>query len=223
MKTYWEIQGPNKAPQGPCIAFYKYDGSNIRVEWSRKKGLACPWVKFGSRNVLIDGTHPLGAAINVFFDTYGEDLDKAIRKNKLFNGVKIVTVFCEYYGPNSFAGLHEDGDDMKVTLFDVNLHKKGFLLPRDFLKCFGHLDIAEVVYEGNFGPEFVKDVRDGKYPVKEGVVAKGVRAGKKNPQHSLWMAKAKTKWWMDTLKQKSRESDVFRQALADNMKEQGEM
>jgi hypothetical protein len=218
MKQYWEIPGPNKAPQSPCIAFYKYDGSCIRAEWSRKGG----WNKFGSRHVLLDVNHPqLGGAIPLFLKTYADDLERVIKKNKLFRGVQTVTVFCEYYGPNSFAGLHEANDDMAITLFDVNLHKKGLLTPRDFLKSFGHLDIAEVVYEGNFGPEFIKDIRDGKYPVGEGVVAKGVRAGKKNQQHGIWMAKAKTKWWMDTLKQKSRESAAFRQALADNMKEQG--
>ena len=45
MEQYPHIEGSTKAPIGePCIAFYKYDGSNLRFEWSPKKG----WHKFGT-------------------------------------------------------------------------------------------------------------------------------------------------------------------------------
>ena len=50
MKQYPSIMGSSKAPQKPCIAFEKYDGSNMRFEWTRK----CGWCKFGCRNRLID-------------------------------------------------------------------------------------------------------------------------------------------------------------------------
>ena len=33
MKQYWEIPGPSRAPNEPCIAFRKEDGSNFRAEW----------------------------------------------------------------------------------------------------------------------------------------------------------------------------------------------
>lgn len=52
MKDYPSIPGSSKAPQLPCIAFKKYDGSNIRAEWSKKRG----WYKFGTRTQLIDKT-----------------------------------------------------------------------------------------------------------------------------------------------------------------------
>jgi hypothetical protein len=51
MEQYPSIEGSSKAPLGkPCIAFYKYDGSNLRWEWNPKKG----WFKFGTRHELFD-------------------------------------------------------------------------------------------------------------------------------------------------------------------------
>jgi hypothetical protein len=216
MKTYWKISGPNKAPKSYCTAFYKYDGSNIRIEWSKKKG----WHKFGSRNVLIDETSFLGESISLFQNTYAEDLSKIIKDNKIFRGADSVTAFCEFYGEKSFAGYHEPGDEMKIILFDMNINKKGIMPPRDFIKTFGKLEIPEVIYEGIFGPAFVQDIKDGKYTVKEGVVAKGVNQNKKKSQHSLWMAKVKTKWWIDELKNKALKDAKLSSVLQDNMQEQ---
>ncbi len=159
MKQYPEIQGSNKAPREYCIAFEKYDGSNIRVEWSRKRG----WYKFGSRKVLIDGTHPLGDAMQIFLNTYGDDLEKIFRKDKLFRNCQNVTVFNEYFGPNSFAGWHDPDDEKEIVLFDISIYKKGIMSPRDFVKMFGHLKIPKIIYEGNFNESFIQDVKDGKY------------------------------------------------------------
>lgn len=40
MLQYPSILGVKKMPLGhKCYAFYKYDGSNLRFEWSPKKGL----------------------------------------------------------------------------------------------------------------------------------------------------------------------------------------
>jgi hypothetical protein len=50
MYRYPEIDGPSKAPHEHCLAFDKLDGSNMRFEWSPKRG----WYKFGSRGQLID-------------------------------------------------------------------------------------------------------------------------------------------------------------------------
>lgn len=61
-----------------------------------------------------------------------------------------------------------------LTLFDVNLYKRGIMSPRDFVRNFGDLPYAaEVVYDGTLNQEFISDVRNGHYPVVEGVVAKG--------------------------------------------------
>ena len=170
MKQYPEISGSSKAPLGkPCIAFYKYDGSNLRFEWSRKQG----WHKFGSRTQLIDKSDPiLGPAIPLFLNTMGDEI--ARRCQKLEKGLQQVIVFAEFLGPNSFAGKHEPNDPKELRLFDVNLYKRGIMKPREFVRGFGDLPYAaQVVYDGNLNKQFIEDVRKGVYPVWEGVVAKG--------------------------------------------------
>lgn len=217
MKTYWDIQGPSKAPQTYCIAFDKLDGSNLRFEWNKKTG----WHKFGTRQLMFDQTDPnWSLAIPIFMEKYAEPIEKVL-KSKQFRAVEKVTAFCEFYGPNSFAGWH-DFTDMTLTLFDVEIYKKGFVLPRDFIKFFGHLDIPKVIYEGNFGRQLIDDVKEGKYPVtSEGVVCKGIVHGKKkSDQHGLWMAKIKTKKWMAELRKRYTESEMFRKQLMDNEREQ---
>jgi hypothetical protein len=216
MKQYLEIQGPNKAPRQYCIAFDKYDGSNIRAEWTRKRG----WDKFGSRKVLMDETHPLGDAIDIFLNTYGDDLEKIFKKDKLFRNCQNVTVFGEYFGPNSFAGWHDPNDEKEIVMFDVSIHKKGMMSPRDFVKMFGHLKIPKIIYEGNFNESFIQDVKDGKYSVIEGIVAKG-NLPHGRPPHNLWMAKVKTKTWLDKLKVEAIEHpERFKNQLIDNILEQ---
>ena len=216
MKLYPEIQGPNKAPQSHCIAFYKYDGSCIRYEWTRKKGFN----KFGSRKVLIDKTHPLGESIEIFMNIYSKELENIFKNYKIFRNCQNVTVYGEFFGPNSFAGWHSENDEKQIVLFDVNIYKKGFLPPREFLKMFGHLKVPLVIYEGNFGKKFIQDVKNGEYPVVEGVVAKGLLSHGK-PPHNLWMAKCKTNWWIKELKiRATQEPNKYSQVLQDNLIEQ---
>lgn len=208
--------GPNKAPRSQCVAFYKYDGSNIRCEWSKKKG----WYKFGSRTVLIDRTAPLGDSIDIFLRTYGEALEKIFIDNKRFREAQNITVFCEYFGDNSFAGQHDPDDEKYVILLDVSIHKKGIMSPIDFLRTFYMVDTPPVIYTGNFSNEFIQGVKDGKYPVNEGVVAKGLLSKRKDG-HNLWMAKCKTRSWMERLKTKAEESpEKFDQILKENVQEQ---
>lgn len=218
MKEYPSIEGPSKAPRLPCIAFFKYDGSNLRFEWSRKRGFH----KFGTRRRLFDTTDPhYGSAIEIFENKYSADLTQIFTKNKLFRGIDRVTAFCEFLGPNSFAGVHDQNDQMDVILFDLYLQKaNNFLPPRDFLNAFGHLDIAEVVYEGNFNKQFIEDIMAGKYVGEnEGIVAKGVINGKRK-SGGLWRAKVKTKWWLEELKKRATDSAEFRKLFQDNLKEQ---
>jgi len=173
------------------IAFDKLDGSNLRFGWQRKKG----WHIFGTRTRLFDASNPeYGCAIELFKQTYAEGIEKVIRDNKDYRGVTECIAFCEFFGPSSFAGWHDFFDPNCVTpepkelvLFDVNIHKRGFVLPREFLNNFRHLKIPKVIYEGRFGPQFVDDIKESRYPVTlEGVVCKGIIEGKKkNPQHGL--------------------------------------
>lgn len=92
MKSYIEIPGPSKALHLPMIAFDKLDGSNLRFEWSRKRG----WYKFGTRNRMFDETDKdFGSAIEIFLETFGESLDRIARLE--YNGAPLVA-FCEFFG-----------------------------------------------------------------------------------------------------------------------------
>lgn len=183
MKPYWSIPGPSKAPRKPCVAFYKYDGSNLRWEWSKKRG----WYKSGCRKRLIDASdEQFGKAVPLFLNNYADQIEEVFRQ-KYFRNIKSVIIYTEFFGPNSFAGDHVDADPKELRLIDVNPFKKGLLGPREFLNMFGHLPfVAEVVYEGNLNDSFIADIREGRYPVNEGVVCKG------GSGHDLWMVKIKT-------------------------------
>ena len=188
MKEYPKIDGSNKAPIGKqCIAFVKYDGSNLRWEWSPKKG----WYKFGTRTRLFDATDEMfGEAIPLFQDTLGPEIAKRIKD--IERGVQSAIVFTEFFGPNSFTGMHNPADPKELRLFDVNLYKRGIMRPRDFVKNFGDLPFAaQVIYQGTLNHEFITDVRNSVYPVVEGVVAKG----------DDFRIKIKTKAYLERLKE----------------------
>jgi len=166
-------------------------------------------------------------AIEIFYKTLAEPLERIFHDNKdikiyLSRQNSIMTVFMEYVGPNSFAGVHVPGDPMELVLFDTAVDRRGMMTPRDFVKTFGHLRIAKVVYEGNFNTEFIQDVRNGKYDVIEGVVAKGLRPTGK-PPHNIWMAKVKTLTWLNKLRGLAESKpELFGKVLGENVKEQTE-
>jgi hypothetical protein len=204
MKKYPKIPGPAGGHHKQCYAFVKYDGSNIRFEWSKKRG----WYKFNTRKTMIDQNTPIfGSAIPLFLQKYGDDLEKIFKSEKLFFGVQSVVVFAEWFGELSFSGKHVPWDKKyDIVLFDVNPHKKGFLGPKQFLDTFGHLKVAELIYTGNFGDWLVESVRKetidikSKYDIQvdfpEGVICKGAEA---NP-HKQWSCKIKTDRYKEALK-----------------------
>lgn len=205
MKSYPSIDGPSKAPKKPCYVFVKYDGSNLRAEWSRKRG----WYKFGTRKCMVDSTDPIfGKAPELFVAKYGDDLEEVFRKDKFFRSVDSVVVFFEFFGSKSFGGMHfPDDPAWDVVLFDVNPVKKGFLGPKDFVKHFGHLKIAELLCTANMGEELIQNVRqelipiESKYEIRaeipEGVICKGG-----DGIHDFWMAKIKTNRYKEELKRR---------------------
>ncbi len=200
MKAYPKILHWTNSPLGlPCIAFDKLDGSNIRFEYSRKRG----WYKFGTRKMMIDDQHEdFGDAIALFENKYQESLSRIFRDKKIFRGVKTFIAFVEYYGKNSFAGWHDSDDEMDVVLFDIWVLKKGFIPPRELIKTFGDtLELPSVVYEGNFNKDFIRRVSEGIYNLKEGIVAKGVLE-KAHPGRNVWMTKVKTQEWLLKVKSK---------------------
>jgi hypothetical protein len=203
MKHYPSLPGPSQAPHGPCYGFLKLDGSNIRMEYSHKRG----WYKFGTRNLMFDVTSELfGPAIPLFLQKYGDELPKVFKSSKELRGVSNFVVFCEWFGAKSFAGQHEHDDPKDIVLFDVNPIKKGILGPKMFLDLFGHLPVAELVFQGNFGPEIEQNVREekvdlvSKYEIKteipEGVICKT------GDRHELTMWKVKTNRYREELKRR---------------------
>ena len=192
MKEYPSIARSDKAPVGEqCVAFYKYDGSNLRFEWSMNQG----WYKFGTRHRLFDKTDSdYGSAVPLFMGKIAPQLDEVFKRE--FKKIKMMTVFMEFFGPSSFAGQHLLTEEKELRLIDVCPYKKCMVNPHDFIKMFGHLDFsAEVIYKGVLTEQFINDVRSGKYPVVEGVVCKG------GDRHKLWMAKIKTDSYRQRLKE----------------------
>ena len=113
-------------------------------------------------------------------------------------------MFTEYFGPNSFAGLHKPDDPKRLVLFDVQAEPDGMLGPDRFIADFGHLPIARVVYRGKLSGKFAEEVRTGKYGVMEGVVCKGGSGGP-----DLWLAKIKTYAYLERLKRAFGEQRIW--------------
>jgi len=69
-------------------AFDKLDGSNIRAEFSSKKG----FYKFGSRKILLDeNSKPLGKAIELIQDTYAKGLGEVFKDQRWDNMLGTIT------------------------------------------------------------------------------------------------------------------------------------
>ena len=202
MKKYPKIYHHNKGNFGSyCYAFNKLDGSNIRGEWdqklSKKSTSTLGFRKFGTRNQIISNiNHPFSESIDLFMDKYSENMDKIFREDTYFRGIRKITIYLEYFGKNSFAGQHEDNDTKNLILLDVERFQKGFVEPKNFIDKFEHLDIPDIIYQGEYNEEFINKVRDGSYNVTEGVVCKGTENKK------VWMTKIKTLEWLYKVKDK---------------------
>jgi len=189
-------------PDGRCIAFEKYDGTNLHWEWDRDFG----WHSFGPRrdefNLTDEGIQlfiqqhaHLRQSVDVFRATLADGIEEVFRAHPNYRELQSLKVFTEFFGPNSFAGLHKEGDPKELRLFDVLAEPLGMIGPKQFVADFGHLHSARVVYEGKLTGKFTEDVRLGKYGVSEGVVCKGGSGGA-----DVWMIKVKTHAYMERLK-----------------------
>ena len=195
MKSYPKILHYNSGPLGEkCYAFYKHDGSNIRLEWGKKRG----FYKFGSKSVMIDRNTPiLGESIDLFLNKYGDDLDRIFRSK--YKSVENFVVFAEFFGKNSFAGQHIVSDKKDIILFDVNQYKRGFLPPQEFVDRFGIVEIPKIVYQGTYDHLLIKSVKNNELNLEEGVVCKGFMKTKREG-NIVWMSKIKTDSWIKQVK-----------------------
>jgi len=188
MKSYPSID-KKFAKKESYYFFDKLDGSNIRAEWSKKKG----FYKFGSRNQLIDETHDLLGESVLLIKELEEIFTKIAKKEKIDRFI----AFFEYYGENSFAGSHQD-EKHKVVLFDVNIYKKGFMPPNNFVKIFENkIEIPKLLYIGKPTTPFLDSVKDG---TLEGMTFEGVIGKRLKGKTTIDYFKAKNIEWVDRLK-----------------------
>lgn len=158
--------------------------------------------------------------LSVFFnENIKEYLKDIILKNTakgcLFNGADEITFYFEWYGEHSFAGVHQEGDEMHLALIDVNMKKRGYIEPKIFYDLFNgneKIEIPELIYRGKLTDEFIKSINDNDWTkddakyinVKEGVVCRRstLMKGQRMPK-----VKIKTKWWLNMLHEKYSEEE----------------
>lgn len=189
LPKYPKIEWYSKStPFKPCIAFEKYDGSNLSWHWNRELGFQ----DFFTRRRKFDTSDPdFGVAIPIF-ESYSDELSKVFQQDPFTKSSDIV-IYVEYFGNLSFGGIHSSQDSMKIMILDVWANNLGFLGPNEFLVAFRGLPIPKVIYKGKITGKFSEDVKLGNYPVEEGVVCKGGKTG------DVWMCKIKTQKWLDKL------------------------
>lgn len=198
MFRYPKMPGPVGGRIEKCVAFEKLDGTNLHWEWTHADG----WVGFGTRSA----SYPLTREGIAEFATRHPGLETAPELFAAFRGTladilatqpkfERVSVFSEFLGPESFAGMHRPDDAKRLVVFDVYIQDLGFLDPWRFLELFGSLPIPRVLFQGRFTGRLTEAVRAGKYDVAEGVVCKGGRTP------DVWMAKVKTNAYLTRLKQ----------------------
>jgi len=176
-------------------AFNKLDGSNIRAEWSPKRG----FYKFGSRRVLLDPENiHIGKAVALIKENYEDNLIRVFKKQRWS---KNIVCFFEYYGDKSFAGQHEEEDNHQVTLIDVSPYKQGLIPPRQFIKWFGDCGIPDILYRGKANTTFVECVRNSEL---EGMTLEGVVCKAPNPNGKITsqplLFKVKSLKWLEMVK-----------------------
>lgn len=202
MLHYPKIPSSRNCPGSRCLAFEKYDGTNLHWDWDRE----CGWHSFGTRRdsfvfslgrieQFAEMHAHLRESVEVFRGQLADHLERVFRDNPCYRAHGGFKVFTEFFGPNSFAGLHKADDPKQLMLFDVEVEGFGMIGPEAFAKDFAHLPSARVVYRGKFTGAFCEAVRMGKYDVNEGVICKGGSGGS-----DLWMAKIKTNAYMEKLK-----------------------
>ena len=187
--------------------FDKLDGSNLRAEWSPKRG----FYKFGSRTQLLTPDQadlwPAVARIEALSDELSPRL-AALRAER-------VVCFFEWFGPRSFAGRHIDPlEDMRLALLDIDVYKRGFLAPDRLMELAtsASVPMPGLVHVGRVDKDFLGQVRAGTLPgvSLEGIIGKTAQDRASTPPI---MFKHKAQAWYDRL----REMCAGDQALFDRL------
>lgn len=214
--VYPKIPDGRNCPLKNCIAFEKLDGTNMHFIY--KKGPFIGYNEETGEEEIIERHESIGwgtrrdrfVSPKEFIEAHPElkrlpetDVDFFIILNDYhlpsidkYKNSKEYILFMEYCGPESFAGKHKEADTYKkLYLIDVQIDGR-MLPPEEFLADFVGFEnyMPKVIYKGKYTGQFVEDVRNGKYPVKEGVVCKGVVDGQ------VYMTKIKTNAYLEKLK-----------------------
>lgn len=196
MKTYHHIPYYGEHWDIPVIAFDKLDGTNIRVEYSHKRG----FYKFGTRKTMFDErSKEFGFVVPLFKKTVEKELTEIFKTEKYRNIERFLCYF-EVLGEESEFGQHNFEKEFDLVLIDVDRYKKGFVAPREFVRNFSECGIPRIIYDGNLSKEFVKSIKENT-ELAEGVVCKGLIKTKKGIDQ-IYHCKIKTDKWLDKLKGK---------------------
>lgn len=140
--------------------------------------------------------------VNIFEAKYKEVLEKKFKDEKIFRNEREIIAFGEFFGYNSFAGRHAD-EPHQLVFFDFLIGHKNrkFIPPLDFVKEFQEIiPIPEIVYVGNLNDEFITNVRNNEYNLKEGVICKGTEP-RGDYVGGIWTCKIKTLDFMKRLQE----------------------
>lgn len=198
MKSYPSIE-KKFAKKEKYYFFDKLDGSNIRAEWSAKKG----FYKFGTRKRLLEENEPLLGEAVLLIKEKEDEFALFAKKEKIERFV----AFFEFFGENSFAGSHED-ELHKIVLIDVDVYKKGFIPPKEFIDIFKKykIEIPKILHIGKANSDFLDSVCTGKLDgmTFEGVIGKRMKG---KTTHDYF--KIKNREWLDKLKEKCGENKML--------------
>src|SRR2546425_165331 len=103
MLLYPKIPGSRGCPDGRCLAFEKYDGTNLHFDWDRD----FHWHAFGTRrdtfNLTAEGLDRFGQAhagleecVAVFLATLADGLERVFREHANYQGFSGLKVFAEF-------------------------------------------------------------------------------------------------------------------------------
>lgn len=209
MKQYHTIEKYKTEHLGQHIfAFDKLDGSNFRAEWNRKLSIKSHFTsgfkKFGTRNRVITNVNDqFFKMVEIFKEKYAAKVDEIFRKHKIFKNVDTITLYGEFYGPNSFGGFHDWDDEHDIYFFDAFLYKRNFLTPSEFYSEFNSINMPKLIYKGPFNYQFIEDIENNKYNLREGVVYKFVN------DKFIILGKIKTLEWLQKIKEKYGEAKML--------------
>lgn len=205
--TYPKIPDTTGCMLKKCWVFEKLDGTNMHFDFRGSE-----FISFGTRRdsftwneegfAQFAAAHPEIAQAPRKLD---QDMEEFLFT---WHSGMTGTLFTEYLGPKSFAGQHVPGDDMRHVVIDFMKGKK-FYTPEQFLDMFGagnkhwppnRFEHAKLLYQGKYSGQLVEDIRNGKFPVAEGAIIKGVY------KKDFYMAKVKTNAYMERLKTEFKDS-----------------